>query len=349
MSGITPALLSASGREHTLRSHDGISRSRLLQAQAETHTSADFTFLTAEGDKVTLSADSLQQASYTRYDARGTLHGQRLKARAEELTLSATQNTAFSVEGELSAEELQDIQEVVEQVSALAQDVFAGGDTDDLTQALDLDDLSTLQSFEATLEYSQSLSLSRITQGSGHGRRAASAAPLVLAEAPPASAPSSSPSQLLEALREAEAATPAAATPAGQASSPERPQQATIGAFGSHQQLFTAVREAIQRVGSQQANGEVRHQRADGSSDSVQPGQHRRPSAFRALAENLSARAAAGGASPQQPLSRLASQFLQRLQVLGRPATTPASETPAVPQENAPQPTASEAPSPLAA
>src|SRR5258706_12358136 len=160
MSTITTSLLPTAGRQHSARARDAANNGRLSQAQAETHSSADFTFLTAEGDKVTLSADSLAQASYTRYDARGTLQGQRGKAQSESLTLTSAQHSAITLYGDLSPEELQDIQEIVQKVTQLASDVFAGKNTGALDEALGFDDFTTLQSFEATLEYSQSLSLS---------------------------------------------------------------------------------------------------------------------------------------------------------------------------------------------
>jgi hypothetical protein len=56
-----------------VRHREGTQSSRLTQVQAETHTSADITLVTAEGDKVTLSTDAVMQAAYTRYDARGRL------------------------------------------------------------------------------------------------------------------------------------------------------------------------------------------------------------------------------------------------------------------------------------
>ena len=69
MQAITTSLSPACGREHTVWHREGIQNSRLTQVQAETHTGADITLMTAEGDKVTLSTDTLMQAAYTRYDA----------------------------------------------------------------------------------------------------------------------------------------------------------------------------------------------------------------------------------------------------------------------------------------
>ena len=70
MQAIATSLSPTCGREHALRYREGTYNSRLTQVQAETHTSADITLVTAEGDKVTLSTDAVMQAAYTRYDAR---------------------------------------------------------------------------------------------------------------------------------------------------------------------------------------------------------------------------------------------------------------------------------------
>ena len=70
MPAIATSLSPTCGREHTVWHREGIQNSRLTQVQAETHTSADITLVTAEGDKVTLSTDTLLQAAYTRYASR---------------------------------------------------------------------------------------------------------------------------------------------------------------------------------------------------------------------------------------------------------------------------------------
>src|SRR5690242_8210550 len=62
MQAITTSL-STCGREHAIRYRDGTYNSRLTQVQAETHTSADITLVTAQGDKVTLSTDATLQAA----------------------------------------------------------------------------------------------------------------------------------------------------------------------------------------------------------------------------------------------------------------------------------------------
>ena len=164
MTAIATSLLPDSGRAHGVEPRHSTSASRLSQVQAETHTSTDFAFVTAEGDKVTLSTDSLAQAVYTSYDAHGRLRGQRLDVHAETLQLTSAQNSALTVEGDLSQEELEDIQQVLDTIGELAGDLFAGELDKPLSEAFDLDEFDALSSVDATLEYSQSVTVSQLTQ-----------------------------------------------------------------------------------------------------------------------------------------------------------------------------------------
>jgi hypothetical protein len=85
MQAITTSL-SPCGREHAVRYREGTYNSRLTQVQAETHTSADITLVTAQGDK-SVVADATLQAAYARYDARGRLQGHRTERHAETFQL----------------------------------------------------------------------------------------------------------------------------------------------------------------------------------------------------------------------------------------------------------------------
>lgn len=162
MPAIATSLLPSSGRASSVEPRHSTSASRLNQIEAETRTSTDFAFVTAEGDKITLSTDALSQAVYTSYDARGRLRGQRLDVHAETLYLASAQKSALSIEGELSQEEIKDIQRVLDTLGKYASDLVAGTLEQPLEQLLDLHDLDTLQSVDASLEYSQSVTVSQL-------------------------------------------------------------------------------------------------------------------------------------------------------------------------------------------
>lgn len=250
MSAITTTLFSSSGREQLARSRDPISHGRFAQAQTETQTSADFTFLTAEGDKVTLSADTLLQASYTRYDARGTLLGQNAQVQGEALALSATQHSSIAVEGHLSQQEIEDIQHIVQKVAELAHDVFSGTRTEPLDVALDLEDFETLRSFNATLEYTQTSSLTEVFS-----------------------------QRRQEVAHSPSSASAAAVATAPTATQPERlyvpqPRQDQGGVFGNPRQLLHTIRQALQAQNNpstvaHRQSGDIFRSIADTLSDQV--------------------------------------------------------------------------------
>jgi hypothetical protein len=112
MTAIATSLSPTCGREHTVWHREGIQNRRLTQVQAETRTSADITLVTAEGDKVTLSTDTLLAAAYTRYDARGRLQGHRTEGHAETLELASANDVSLHIDGNLNDAERADIQQL---------------------------------------------------------------------------------------------------------------------------------------------------------------------------------------------------------------------------------------------
>jgi hypothetical protein len=164
MQAIVTSLSPTCGCAYALRHREGLQSNRLTQVQAETHTSADITLVTAEGDKVTLSTDTLLQAAYPRYDARGRLRGHRTEEHTETLQLSSTDDISLHIEGDLNDAECADIQQALDTFEQFATDFFNGEVDEPPNQVFDLDDLNTLHSIDTTLEFSQSLSVSQQTE-----------------------------------------------------------------------------------------------------------------------------------------------------------------------------------------
>ena len=158
-----------------VRHREGTQRSRLTQVQAETYTSADITLVTAEGDKVTLSTDAGIQAAYTRYDIHGHLRGHGIKRRAETLQLASANDISLQIDGNLNDAERADIQQALGTIEQFAADFFDGREDRVPNQIFSLGNLNTLRSIDATLELSQSLTVSQQTK-----TRAVAVAPPVL-------------------------------------------------------------------------------------------------------------------------------------------------------------------------
>ena len=176
MQAIVTSLSPTCGRADAVRHRAGTQSSRLTRVQAETHTSADITLVTAEGDKVTLSTDAVTQAAYTRYDARGRLRGHGIERHAETFQLASANDISLQIEGDLNSAERADIQQAFGTIEQFAADFFDGKEGEAPNQIFNLGNLNTLRSIDATLELSQSLTVSQQTE-----TRAVTAAPLVLA------------------------------------------------------------------------------------------------------------------------------------------------------------------------
>jgi hypothetical protein len=145
----------ASGLQSFLQPKGHTATSALTRVNAETRAQADISIMTAEGDKVTLSANSVLQAAYASYDARGRMHGQQREVHADAWQLAATHNTAIRVEGDLNDEELADIQHLLENLGTMVTDFLAGDLDEAVMPGLNLGELGTLVGFDASFEYIQ--------------------------------------------------------------------------------------------------------------------------------------------------------------------------------------------------
>jgi hypothetical protein len=152
------------GCADAVRHREDTQSSPLTQVQAETHTSADITLVTAEGDKVTLSTDAVMQAAYTRYDVHGRLRWHGIKRHTETLQLASANDISLQIEGNLSDAERADIQQALGTIEQFAADFFDGKEDEAPNQIFNLSDLNTLRSIDATLELSQSVTVSQQTE-----------------------------------------------------------------------------------------------------------------------------------------------------------------------------------------
>jgi hypothetical protein len=167
MQAVATSLFPTWGHKDNMQHREGAGMSRLRQVQAGTHTSADIAFVTAEGDKVTLSTDAVAQAVYTRYDARGRLQGQGSERHAETLQWASAKDISLHIEGNLNDAERADMQQALDTLEQLATDFFSGTLDEAPSQALALGNLHTIRSVDATLELSQSLTVSQLTETRG--------------------------------------------------------------------------------------------------------------------------------------------------------------------------------------
>ncbi len=151
--------------ENSLKHHRGYTSTREInQINLSTQANAEISINTAEGDTVTLSASALYEMAYTSYDQRGRLRGQPMDIQAERLQMNAEKDFVIVVEGDLSTEELADIQQVLSTIKNLATHFFTGNGkkVEVLTHSLLTEDFETIASLEASLDYSHSMTVAQL-------------------------------------------------------------------------------------------------------------------------------------------------------------------------------------------
>ncbi len=158
---VTQSALQSPERHHVFTPHADVRTTSAGQIKTKTQAKTNLTIVTAEGDQVTLSATSASRGTLTTYDAEGRLHG--AGVRAEALKLSTKTRLSIEVEGDLNAEELADIEQLLGRVNALATGFFSGDFDEALEEVLGLDELESIVNFTAKMTRKQRLSFTPLT------------------------------------------------------------------------------------------------------------------------------------------------------------------------------------------
>lgn len=145
--------------KNSLVRQENVSISELRKVVTSEEKSTDVTIVTAEGDKVTLSASSLKETEFASYNYLGILEGQKTGIHVEEFTTYSNDKIFIKVEGELSAEELADIQAVMKKIEEIGDELFSGDIDGAVASALSLGSLGSLSSLQANLQYNYSTSM----------------------------------------------------------------------------------------------------------------------------------------------------------------------------------------------
>ncbi len=137
-------------------------KTQQFQARAETSTSSQFSFLTAEGDRVSISAGSESRFSFDSYTAQGLTEGQSVDIRNQQSSTSFRADFSLLVEGDLNEQELADIQSFIQTAQDLFNNLTSGNVDEAAKTALSLGDLETLST--AALFYRQETTVSVATR-----------------------------------------------------------------------------------------------------------------------------------------------------------------------------------------
>lgn len=137
----------------------------LTTLHAETHAGAELKVVTREGDVITLDWSRDEDVTYSRLRARADIDGDgRTDVRVDSRTFERSVESSFSlqVQGELSAEERADLEELLRAVRGAMRDLRDGELGDAGAEIATMDGLDSFASVAAEFEASRSLDVVRV-------------------------------------------------------------------------------------------------------------------------------------------------------------------------------------------
>jgi hypothetical protein len=143
----------------------------LLNASSDTHT--DLSVVTAGGDRVTLSAESLLRASYAEVNYQST-DRYRLDFHVTDSQVQFGNSTEVSVQGQLDQQEQADVQLLVGKLEKVVKQFLGGDSAGAFSKALQIGDLGTVASFQLNVQQSEQIAFTREQQVSTDGTQALS-------------------------------------------------------------------------------------------------------------------------------------------------------------------------------
>lgn len=138
---------------------------------------AGLTIKTREGDLVTLSSNTYSKLDAYMYDSRGVLQTDAgtvsVTRNQREITLESGESFTFSVTGNLSEEELLDIEAVVKGIDGVIAEMKAGDMDDALTAALSMGGFDTIEAYSADITHARSYAVTTEIQATTSNMEAA--------------------------------------------------------------------------------------------------------------------------------------------------------------------------------
>lgn len=121
---------------------------------------AGLTIKTREGDLVTLTANTYSGLDASMYNSKGVVQTDSGTAMAtqhqREITLTSGERFSFSVAGDLSKEELEDINSIVKDMDEIISKMAQGNMDDAVAKALSMGDYDTVSMYSADIVYKKS-------------------------------------------------------------------------------------------------------------------------------------------------------------------------------------------------
>ena len=157
--------------------------SRSSQMSAYEELSAGLTIQTREGDVVTLSSSSYSGFSASSYNSQGIIESDSgsamMNVHSREITLASGESFSFSVQGDLSEEELADIENIIKGIDGIVSEVAQGDMDEAIAKAFSMGPYDSISMYAADISYARSYSMSEQTSSYGSLLDSASSAPLI--------------------------------------------------------------------------------------------------------------------------------------------------------------------------
>ncbi len=161
MAGLSP-------RQNTLPDAQYSSYVRKQSFHAYESLDAGLTIKTKEGDLVTLTSSSTAELDAFMYDSKGVLQTDSGKAMVSqnirEITLTSGESFTFSVVGDLSEEELGDIEAIVKGIDEVISQMVQGDMDAAVSQALSMGGYDSVSMYAADITYQRSVSMTAEVQ-----------------------------------------------------------------------------------------------------------------------------------------------------------------------------------------
>lgn len=119
---------------------------------------------TKDGDQVTLTSNSFSEMDAYMYDSKGVVQTDSGTAafshNVREVTLASGQSFSFTVEGDLSEEELEDIDSIIQGLDGVISEMKDGDMSGALDKAINIGNFDTVSSYAADISYQRSYEMS---------------------------------------------------------------------------------------------------------------------------------------------------------------------------------------------
>lgn len=149
-------------RQHGLDDSGFSSYVRKQSLSAYESLDAGLTIKTKEGDLVTLTSSSYAQMDSLMYDSKGVLQTESGAASVtqniREITLETGESFSFTVAGDLSEEELADIEAIVKGIDGIISEVAEGDMDDAVAKAMSMGGYDSVSMYSADITYQKSYS-----------------------------------------------------------------------------------------------------------------------------------------------------------------------------------------------